>query len=161
MTDILAGRIGDTFNIHSESRDPASRLLSNFAARPFELSGRWFASVEGFIQGIKLREYDKLRYRAFASTGSIAKAIGEGIRPHIVVFHGKRRSVATYGSVEHHDLIAWAIGAKFDQNTDCMAALLSTKGLTLTHDTGTPESPDTSLPANVFCGILTEIRNRN
>lgn len=164
MNDIHAGQVGDTFNIHSKSRDERSRLLSNFANRPFEIDDYWMASVEGFIQGIKFPPRDRRRYQAFASSGGFAKKIGAGVRHSLVWFVKEHRhggyiaASAGYGSDQHHGYIAWAIVQKFDQNPDCMEALLATKGLRLTHDTGEPESPHTSLPAELFCEILTDLR---
>lgn len=162
MTDILAGQIGNTFNVHSKSRDERARLLSNFANRPFRIGGDMFASVEGFIQGIKfpqkLMEVDDLRYRAFASTGNYAKSWAKLTLYRYVWWNGGELE---YGSDAHHQLIESAIRAKFEQNPDCMEALLSTSEFALTHDTGGPESPDTSLPAKLFCEILTKIRDEN
>ncbi|MCL6560821.1 MAG: hypothetical protein K6U74_18905 [Firmicutes bacterium] len=43
-------------NIGSRSDDWRARLLSNFAATPFALFGKRFASVEGFWQGLKFPE---------------------------------------------------------------------------------------------------------
>lgn len=167
MADILAGKIGNTFNIHSKSRDETARLLSNFINRPFEIDGYWMASVEGFIQGIKFPVGDKRRQRAFASTGGFAKKLGLGVRYPDIFFNvehprgGYYAAMSDYGSDIHHHQIERAIRAKFEQNDDCIEALLATKGLELTHDTGEPESPDTSLPAKVFCDILTRIREEN
>ena len=163
MIDIRAGEVGSTFNIIGNSRDERSRLLSNFVNRPFEIDGQWMASVEGFIQGIKFPLYSRDRNRAFASSGSYAKKMSPKVKP-LGVWLTTRASIGyspltVYGSYEHHLQIARALCNKFNQNPDCMAGLLATKGLTLTHDTGTPESPDTSLPATFFCEILTKIRD--
>lgn len=163
--DILAGKIGNLFNIHSKSRDERARLLSNFANRPFELGGFWMASTEGFIQGIKFPRHERRRYRAFASSGSFAKKQSPELAPSMVYFaeelpSGKHVDIRVpYGSNEHHRIIERAIRAKFYQNEDCMEALVTTVGMTLIHNTGEPESLDTSLPAEVFCKILAEIRN--
>ncbi len=167
MTDILAGKIGNTFNIHSKSRDETARLLSNFANRPFEIDGAWMASVEGFVQGIKFEPDDNLRYRAFASAGSYAKKFGAAGNVSIIWLikpvrtRGYATCMVAYGSIDHHSAIDRAIEEKFLQNPDCMEALFSTKGLILTHTTGEPESPHTSLPAKLFCKILTRIREEN
>ncbi len=155
--DILAGKIDNTFNVHSKSRDERARLLSNFANRPFRINGHMTASVEGFIQGIKFPFDDERRERAFASVGGYAKSFSLWAPKRRVWWNGFERE---YGSQEHIELIAFAISAKFDQNSDCMNALLATKGLRLTHQTSEPESPDTSLPAAVFCEILTALRDK-
>ncbi len=55
-------------------------------------------------------------------------------------------------------LIEEAIRAKFEQNRGAMEALLATEGMTLTHNLGHPDPPNTSLPATALCDILTRIR---
>ena len=66
-----------TLNISSTSNDWRGLALSNFGLSPFVLDGVLFASVEGFIQGIKFREGDPQRDAAFASSGWPAKHLGE------------------------------------------------------------------------------------
>ena len=39
-----------------------------------------------------------------------------------------------------------------------MAVIVASKGMLFTHNLGSPDSPNTSLPAKVFCEILTDIR---
>ncbi|MBI5732839.1 hypothetical protein HY967_02685, partial [Candidatus Jorgensenbacteria bacterium] len=65
--------MGYTLNVWSKSTDWRARYLSNFAADPFELEGEGFASVEGFIQGIKYPLDDPRREQAFNSVGKEAK----------------------------------------------------------------------------------------
>lgn len=48
--------------------------------------------------------------------------------------------------------------ARISQSKGLQEALKSTGNATLIHETGVAESPMTSLPASVFCRILTEIR---
>ena len=64
-----------------------------------------------------------------------------------------------YNSDEHRQLIKRAIEAKYEQNFEAMEALLSTKGKKITHEIG-PESPYTSLPKEIFCRILKDIRDK-
>jgi hypothetical protein len=50
--------------INITSRAPgALRLISNFAATPFDLDGRPYASVEGFWQGLKFEDESGRRPR--------------------------------------------------------------------------------------------------
>lgn len=170
MKLVLAGSFGKFFffnkrgvcemqvlNIYSESSDWRARRLSNFSAGPFVLDGQGVASVEGFIQGTKFPEGHILRQEAFRSYGTKAKRIGKEAERKLVWWKGR---VISYGSAEHHQLIERAIRAKFEQNPEVMRALLATEGMTLTHDLGHPELPNTSLPAKVFCDILTRIREK-
>jgi len=145
-------------NIGSKSDDWRARRLSNFSADPFVLDGEKFASVEGFIQGTKFPEGHPTRQRAFQSIGKEAKRFGKEAERKLVWW--KERAIL-YGSNEHHQLIERAIRAKFEQNKDAMRALLATEGMVLTHDLGTPDPPNTSLPARVFCDILMRIREES
>lgn len=147
-------------NIGSRSNDWRAEALSNFPFYPFTLDNEELASTEGFVQGIKLPPENPNRRKAFASVGIAAKRIGREARS-IVRFTKcvwwKEKKIE-YRSQEHFDLIERAIRAKFEQNPKAMKALLATAGMTLTHDLGHPESQYTSLPAKVFCDILTRIR---
>lgn len=145
-------------NIGSKSDDWRAKRLSNFSADPFVLNGIQFASVEGFIQGTKFPENDPRRKQAFQSVGKDAKRFGRDAERRFVWWQSQ---IISYGSPEHHRLIERAIRAKFEQNPEALKALTATKGMTLTHDLGHPESPNTSLPATVFCDILTRIREEH
>lgn len=145
-------------NIGSESDDWRAKRLSNFSPDPFVLDGVRLASVEGFIQGTKFPENDPCRKRAFQSVGREAKRFGRDAERKFVWWQGQ---TILYGSREHHHLIERAIRAKFEQNLEALKALIATKEMTLTHDLGHPEPPNTSLPAKVFCDILTRIREEH
>ena len=142
-------------NVASESDDWRARRISNFPAYAFELDGGLLASVEGFIQGTKFPEGHPTRELAFRSVGKEAKRLSKDADRKFVWWQGKTIS---YGSQEHHKLIERAIRAKFEQNPGAMMALLATEGMILTHDLGEQEPPNTSLPAKVFCEILSKIR---
>lgn len=142
-------------NIGSKSDDWRARRLSNFSADAFLLDGEKMASVEGFIQGTKFPEGHPTRQQAFKSVGVEAKRMSKKAERKFVWWKGRAIS---YGSSEHYKLIERAIRAKFEQNTTAMDALLATRGMMLTHDLGHPDPPNTSLPARVFCDILTRIR---
>lgn len=144
-------------NIGSKSDDWRAKRLSNFSDDPFVLDGVRLASVEGFIQGTKFPENDPRRERAFQSLGRKAKHFGRYAEGKFVWWQGQ---TILFGSQEHHRLIERAIRAKFEQNPEALKALVTTKGMTLTHDLGHPESHNTSLPAKVFCDILTRIREK-
>lgn len=147
-------------NIGSRSEDWRAKRLSNFSYDRFQLDGVEILSVEGFIQGIKFPENDPRREKAFYSWGVDAKRFGRKAPPERKFVWWKGEAIL-YGSEKHHVLIEGAIRAKFEQNKGAMEALLETVGMTLTHNLGHPESPHTSLPAKVFCEILTRIRKEN
>lgn len=145
-------------NVTSKSDDWRAKRLSNFSQDPFILDSIELASVEGFIQGTKFPQDDLRRYEAFGLTGKKAKKYGEYAERKYVWWKGE---LIPYGSNEHYNLIERAIRAKFKQNPEALRALLETNGLILTHDVGEPEPPNTSLPAEIFCRILTQIRKEN
>jgi len=146
-----------TLNVSSTSSDWKGVALSNFMLSPFSLDGILFASIEGFIQGIKFPEDDPRREQAFVLSGWDAKHLGDTADRSGAYWKGQKLD---YGSAEHHQLIETAIRARIAQNAGLAQVLASTAGATLTHSTGSqPESPTTSLPAEVFCRILTAIRD--
>jgi len=142
-------------NIGSKSDDWRARRLSNFSNDPFILDGERIASVEGFIQGTKFPEGHPIRQQAFQSVGVEAKRLGKEAERKLVWWKGQ---AIAYGSTRHRQLIERAIRAKFEQNNEAMKALLASEKMMLTHDLGEPDPPNASLPAKVFCNILTKIR---
>lgn len=145
-----------SLNVSAISTDWRGVALSNFSLSPFVLDGILLASVEGFIQGIKFPEGDPRRAAAFHSSAWDAKNLGNQADRSAVYWAGVR---IAYGGAEHHQLIGRAIRARIEQSVGLQKALASTEGLTLVHDTGSAaESPTTSLPAVVFCKILTDLR---
>lgn len=113
-----------------------------------------FASIEGFIQGIKFPEDAPRRVQAFNLSGWDAKHLGDQADRSGAYWAG---ACLPYGSDQHHRLIEEAIRARIAQSIGLQSALLSTEGMTLVHDTGRSESHTTSLPATVFCEILNRI----
>ncbi len=146
----------ERINVTSGSTDWRAHILSNFPCIPFKIGNEFCASAEGFIQGIKFPEDDARRKEAFLSWGKRAKEYGTFAERKRIWWDGRSDP---YGSDQHRMLIAIAINAKFAQNDMARKALHATTGLELYHDVG-PESPDTSLPAELFCRILMEIRDK-
>jgi len=146
-----------TINVAFTSDDWRGVALSNFSLSPFELDGVTLASVEGFIQGIKFPAGDPARLRAFESFAWEAKQCGQGADKRLVFWSGTE---IEFGSDAHHRLVERAIRARFAQNAGLCHVLRSTRGLEIVHQTGEgPESGRTSLPAALFCCILTNIRD--
>lgn len=144
-----------TINAALKSDDPRGRILSNLSAHGFVLDGVRCESVEGFIQGIKLAPGDPRREETFALVGIPAWKMRVHAKGEYVWWGGK---TIPYNSPEHRALIRRAIEAKFAQNRDALEALKQTRGFTIIHHTSVPESPNTSLPAVLYCKILTDIR---
>ena len=146
-----------SLNVSYISTDWRGVALSNFSLSPFVLDDTLFASVEGFIQGTKFPQGDPRRDQAFQSSAWDAKKLGEQADRSGAYWADK---CIAYGSTEHHQLIERAIRARIEQSVGLRKVLTSTVGLTLIHDTGHgSESAVTSLPAAVFCKILTDLRD--
>lgn len=167
---LLYDEFAEPLNISARSEDRDLRMLSNFHESPFTLDGVEYQSVEGFIQSLKFWQEED-QERVAGKAGFAAKKGGHKVREYIkegfraeegeepVGYVTNYQGIAIpFRSPEHYDLIARAIRAKFDRDYDCRKALLKTKRSRLTHDLGHPESPTTSLPAEVFTTILMQIR---
>jgi|GEM_PF-3557139 len=180
------GLTSTTQFVNIVSRDPATELISNFADTPFVFEGASFRTLEGFVQSIKINtnttdpNAHTLRQKLQTESGLEAKNIAEKINKPIqstlkqlfkkidnnepivptdkVFIYWHNRS-AEYGSNDHHQLIAQALQAKFQQNPAAMDQLLSFQDSEFVHNTGKPESRTTSLPARIFTQILTSIRD--
>ena len=146
-------------NIVSTAEGPGA-ILSNFAHTPFEFDGVACGSVEGFIQGLKEENLEKQK-RICLRFGFEAKRAGTKKRNRKVRESGTlwwQDQPILLKSEEYYQLIERGIRAKFEQSEVAKQALIATGDAILTHDTGKPESPNTSLPANRFLSILEEIR---
>jgi len=156
MEDILAGKVHGELNIHSKSTDARARLLSALANRPFEIDGQMFSSVEGFYQGIRFAFEDPRRRRAFASSYGYAQQFHKEASGEFVWWKAEKIHC---GSARHIEIIELAIRESFYQNPDRMKALLDTRGLRLRHLTGKEDEPNSPLPAETFCKLLSKIRD--
>jgi len=117
--------------INITSRAPAPlNLIANFARAPFELDGRFYASVEGFWQSLKFADPGE-RARVGALYGSEAKRASAGVEaPESFDYDGV---VIRTGTWDHWMLMRRACSAKFSQNETARLALLSTGDRPLTH----------------------------
>lgn len=128
------------------------RLISNLAETSFELDGRFYASIEGFWQGLKFTdEADRKRLAELA--GHAAKSAGPKSSPgDRFVYEGKE---VVAGTVDHWALMERASRAKFEQDEDARAALLQTGTRPLEHKV----SPDSrTIPGIIMADIWMRIR---
>ena len=148
-------------NISSGSDNVIARVLSNLNGDYlFWINNIRYSSVEKPLQMIKFPEGSKERREIFELSGKDvgrkAKKLGGKAIGDYVYWD---REVIEYNSPKHRDLLKMFIWEKFSQNKDAMNVLLKTTDYELDHDVG-PESPNTSLPKDVFLGVLIEIRNK-
>ncbi len=139
-------------NITYDTAPIPLRLISNLAETSFELDGRVYDSVEGFWQGLKFRD-ETDRQRVAALSGAAAKAAGPTSEPgERIVYDGREIIV---GTVDHWALMERATRAKFDQDEDARAALLSTGTRPLEHKVPVDSR---TIPGIVMADIWMRIR---
>lgn len=129
-------------------------VLSNFAATPFTLHGKRYASVEGFWQMMLYPEgpddpraqfpglvWPHTREQVAQMVAFEAKAAGSAAQANMkkmgvdwVTFEGKRMPYRSPVRGDHYRLILEAMRAKLEQNPEVKKVLLSTGDLTLRPD---------------------------
>jgi predicted NAD-dependent protein-ADP-ribosyltransferase YbiA (DUF1768 family) len=129
-------------------------ILSNFAATPFALHGKRYASVEGFWQMMLYPEgpqdpravareikWAHTREAVAQMTAFDAKAAGDIAEENMrkmgidwVTFEGHRMPYRSMLKGEHYRLIVEALHAKLEQNPEVRHILLETGGLILRPD---------------------------
>jgi len=142
----------EPINIISTSTDPDVRVISNFAATPFELDHRSYASVEGFWQGLKFDD-DAKRREIAALAGPIARHAGDEASETGTFVYNNRTIRA--GSPEHWQLMALACRAKFSQHEEARRALLITGERPLVHKT---RRDSRTIPGVIMADIWMKIR---
>ncbi len=151
----MTGADPKPINISSAGDEDIGRRMSNFAAAPFALDGRSYASVEGFYVALKFLDQAS-RAKAATLSGKEAYAFGKASALTETEYGGRR---FTLGSPEHHALIARAIRAKLAAHPDLARDFVATHPRPIVHVTAEPERPGTFMPGAVLCRILTEIRD--
>jgi predicted NAD-dependent protein-ADP-ribosyltransferase YbiA (DUF1768 family) len=136
-------------------------ILSNFAATPFTLQGKSYASVEGFwqmmlypegpsdprtnFQGVTWKhtrdEVGQMTAFEAKDAGALALANMKKMNIDWVTFEGKRMKYWSMEKGEHYKLILAAMRAKLEQNPKVKEILLSTGTLTLRPDHFQEENP--------------------
>jgi predicted NAD-dependent protein-ADP-ribosyltransferase YbiA (DUF1768 family) len=150
-------------------------ILSNFAATPFTLRGKHYASVEGFWQMMLYPEgpgdprakapgiaWPHTREEVAQMTGFEAKDAGTFAEENMrkmgidwVTFEGRRMKYRSNKKGDHYRLILEAMRAKLEQNPKVREILLSTGDLVLLPDHIQEAAP----PAEwLYFRIWTDIR---
>lgn len=120
----------EPISISSTVDKPEWRVISNFAHAPFTMDGRDYASVEGFWQGLKFEtEHDRRRLAVMPGSAARREGQEKGYGAQIE-YEG---AVIIPGTWDHWRLMEKACRAKFTQDADARAALLSTGHRPLEH----------------------------
>jgi predicted NAD-dependent protein-ADP-ribosyltransferase YbiA (DUF1768 family) len=144
----------EPIQVSSMSKEPGIQLLSNFAATPFTLDGREYASIEGLWQGLKFeREVD--RRRVAALSGKAARQAGEeqGYGA-TVTYEGEVIPVGTWA---HWRLMERACFAKFTQHDEAREALLATGERPFVHRM---RRDSKAIPGVIMADIWMKVRRR-
>lgn len=166
MTDSIANskhqqvdyfdREANTLDIRSNGMYP-SGVLSNLCSNAFRLDGVLCNSMEGFLQSLKYPDPDKQRQICQLKGGNARKrSVSSWQTDQIVWWRGE--AIDRQGD-DYQILLRRAYQALFDQNERFRAALMATRGVTLTHTTGETDPFKTIITASELCQILTEIRD--
>ena len=146
----------NTLDIRSNGMYP-SGVLSNLCSNAFRLDGVLCNSMEGFLQSLKHQEIDKQRQLCQMKGGNARKRSVTSWQTDQIIWW--RGIAIDRQSQDYQRLLHRAYQAMFDQNERFRAALMATRGITLTHTTGETDPFKTILTASELCSILTEIRD--
>ena len=146
----------NTLDIRSNGLYP-SNVLSNLCSNGFRFDGVVCGSMEGFLQSLKHKDKDKQLQLCAMKGGSARKRSVTSWQTDQVVWW---KGVAIdRQSEEYQKLLRRAYQAMFDQSERFRAALMSTRGIILTHSSGETNPYKTILTSQEFCTILTELRD--
>lgn len=149
-------RDANTLDIRSNGMYP-SGVLSNLCSNAFRLDGVLCNSMEGFLQSLKHRDTDKQRQLCQMKGGNARKRSVTSWQTDQIVWW--REQAIDRQSQDYQRLLRRAYQALFDQNERFRAALMATRGITLTHTSGKTDPFKTILTASELCQILTELRD--
>lgn len=145
-------------DIYSKGEYPAN-ILSNFYPNKFIFDGIECASMEGFLQSLKVKNAKK-QEQMCSLIGIEAKKIGKyrfiWKVTGSVYWRGKKYK---RDSFEFRDLIKKAYDAMYKENGGFREALLATKGKELKHSIGKHNPRKTILTEEEFVGCLNALRN--
>lgn len=148
--------VTNTLDIRSNGMYP-SNVLSNLCSNGFRFDGVVCSSMEGFLQSLKHKEKDKqLQICSMKGGNARKRSVTSWQTDQIVWWKGQ---AIDRQSEEYQQLLRRAYQAMFDQSERFRAALMSTRGITLTHSSGEKNPYKTILTEQEFCQILTEMRD--
>jgi len=146
----------NTLDIRSNGIYP-SNVLSNLCSNGFRFDGVVCSSMEGFLQSLKHKEKDKqLQICSMKGGNARKRSVTSWQTDQIVWWKGV---AIDRQSEEYQKLLRRAYQAMFDQSERFRAALMLTRGITLTHKSGETNPYKTILTEREFCQILTEMRD--
>ena len=148
--------IGKAIDIWSTKSYPAN-VLSNLYPNAFEIDGVKCASMEGFLQSLKITDIqEQCKICALSGLEAKARSTSEWQLTQNLYWQGH---IVHRQSPEFQDLIFRAYELLFQQNKVFREALLATKGKQLYHVRGVSDPRKTILTEKEFCTSLMRIRD--
>lgn len=133
--------------------------LSNLAAHAFTLDGIACASMEGFLQGLKVEdEAEQLRMCGLA--GGEAQGRGRQYKWNVEGTLWWRGAAIDRLSDDYQALLDRAYDALFDESAAFRKALAATGDAPLTHSLGKDDPTETILTSHEFISRLERLRGR-
>lgn len=151
-------RENNTLDIYSSGLYPAN-VLSNLAPKEFCFDGVRCASIEGFLQSLKIKDKQK-QIEVCAMYGGSAKERSKKFTQwlHTHKLYWLEKEYDRF-SDSYNKLIVRAFKACYEQNEIFRQALDSTKGKTLIHSSGKSDAKTTIITKEEFIKILTDLRD--
>ena len=148
----------EIINMFRDSPWPGN-VLSNFAKTPFEIDGIKCSCSESFIQSLKIKNVNDQKDFCLLQ-GQEAWELGSKLTNQIfesghIWWIGD--SIPLH-SDQHFNLVKRGLYAKFTQSKIALDALHATGETKLIHDYGQKVGKRESLPVEIFCSIVTNIR---
>ncbi len=140
----------------NSNRPGAAGYLSNLTKKPFLMDGHFFASIEGFLQGLKAQDIEE-QAQIFEMHGPFAKQVGRlySVKNDTLYYIGKPFN---RHSEFYQNLLRTAYTTCFSQNEKMQEYLYQTRHMTLTHKIGKSDPFDTILTEKEFITQLDNLR---
>jgi predicted NAD-dependent protein-ADP-ribosyltransferase YbiA (DUF1768 family) len=146
----------DSLDIKSKAPYPAGSL-SNFAPHSFVLDDVRCASMEGFLQSLKIEDKAE-QDRVCGLAGPVAQSVGRKYDWRIAATLWWRGKGHDRLSAAYQALLDRAYQALFDQSESFRAALAASGDARLTHTIGKSDPHGTILTADELCSRLERLR---
>lgn len=147
----------NTLDIRSNGLYP-SNVLSNLCSNAFVFEGVECGSMEGFLQSLKYKDEERQR-QICAMKGGEAKKHSTTAWQKDQILWWKGKPIDRQDIDEYSEFLKKAYQAMFEQNERFRKALLQTRGMELTHESGNGDCKKTILTFWEFTMLLTDLRD--
>ncbi|HEY7245266.1 MAG TPA: hypothetical protein VH678_15455 [Xanthobacteraceae bacterium] len=146
----------EILDIKAKAPYPAC-ALSNFAPHAFTIDGVACASMEGFLQSLKIEEIAE-QERVCSLAGPVAQSMGQKYDWRTTGTLWWRGEAIDRLSDAYQKLLDRAYDALFAQSNDFRAALAASRDARLIHTIGKSDPCETILTSDELCSRLARLR---